>query len=97
MESNQNLKNKEYIGIFQYFDDDFYPFLKTVSRVKTNRKIRFKNKITKIITPFDAFLIKNFIDTMDLKYKNNKIKTLLNHSNIIQNILNNTRNIKMYK
>lgn len=97
MESNQNLKNKEYIGIFQYFNEDFYMFLKSVSRGNTNRKIRFKNKITKIITPSDAFLIKNYIDNMNLKYKNNKIKTLLNHSNIIQSILNNIRNIKMYK
>lgn len=82
---------------FQYFDDNFYDFLKSSSRGKTNKKIRFRNKTTKILTPNDAFLLKTFIDTRDFKYKNPKLKQLLNHPNIIQTILNDLRNIKIYK
>lgn len=94
---NKDKNNLEFCGTFQYFDDNFYDFLKKTSRGKTINKIRFRNKITKILTPIDAFLLKTHIDKMGLKYNNKHVKFLLNNSNAIQYILNNIRNIKTYK
>lgn len=73
---------------FNYFDDNFYGFLTTTSRGKSTKKIRFKNKETKIFTPKDAFIVKSYIDNNDLKYKNSDIKRLLSNSSIIQKIIN---------
>ena len=73
---------------FQYFDNDFYEFLYTTSRGKSNKKIRFKSKETKIFTPKDAFIIKSYIDNNSLKYKTLNIKNLLTNSNTIQKIIN---------
>lgn len=76
------------IDKFQYFDDNFYEFLNTTSRGKSNKKIRFKSKETKIFTPRDAFIVKSYIDNNGLKYKNSNIKGLLSNSSIIQKIIN---------
>lgn len=73
---------------FQYSDNDFYEFLYTTSRGKSNKKIRFKSKETKIFTPKDAFIIKSYIDNNSLKYKTLNIKNLLTNSNTIQKIIN---------
>ena len=99
MESHRNqekLKSEE-SGIFQYFDDNFYNFLLKTSKGKRNNKIRFRNKIVKIITPNDAFLIKTYIDIDIIKYNRMFKKILLNDPSTLEYILNNIRNIKMYK
>lgn len=84
-------------NIFQYFDDNFYDFITTTSRGKSNKKIRFKNKNSKIFTPQDAFLLKVYIDKNNLRYNRLNIKQLLDHPQRIQNILNLFRNNKTYK
>lgn len=90
MESHRNQENHNLGGcsIFHHFDDDFYGFLSKTSRGRTNKKIRFKNKETKIFTPRDAFIVKSYIDNNRLKYKSSNIKELLSNSSIIQKIIN---------
>jgi len=72
-------------NIFQYYDKDFYAFIKSASRGNTNKKIRFKDKSVKIVTPHNAATIKAYIDNNGLMYKNNK--AFFNTSSIIGYIL----------
>jgi len=72
-------------NIFHYYDKDFYTFLKTASRGNTNKRIRFKDKSVKIVTPHNAATIKAYIDNNGLMYKNNK--AFFNTSSIIGYIL----------
>lgn len=83
-------KSKEIIksNTFQYFDDDFYGFLHSTSRGRSNKKIRFKSRETKIFTPRDAFLVKSFIDNNDMRYRNLNISSILSNSSVIQRIIN---------
>lgn len=83
-------KKQEYRNKFQYFDEDFYGFLTQTIRGNQNKSIRFKDKVTKTITPEVAIIIKNHIDINGLKYKTSVIKRLLDNHNIIQLIINNT-------
>jgi len=95
----KNTKEKpKYSNIFQYFDDNFYDFLNMTSRGKSNKRIRFKNRIIKTMTPNDAFLLKKYIDDNGLKYQLSRSKQLLDNAGTIEYILNVSRgNIKSYK
>lgn len=87
----------EYTNNFQYFDEDFYGFLNATSRGNYNKKIRFKDKNTKILTPEVAHIIKTYIDNNGMKYKTSQIKSLLSNSRVIQRIIDQSRNIQIYK
>jgi len=89
MKNPQNLKNNSnYSGVFNYFDEGFYQFLTLTSKSKICKKIRFRSKKSYIITPEQAMKIKNYIDTVGIKYKGNKLNRIfLQNPQSIQNIL----------
>ena len=95
--SKEQPEQPKYNNRFQYFDEDFYGFLNSTLRGNSNKKIRFKDRNTKILTPEVAYIIKTYIDNNGLKYKNSQIKSLLNNSHTIQHIIDQSRNIKTYK
>ena len=93
-EDKKNDTKQLNIEKFQYFHDDFYGFLSTLSRGKTTKKVRFKNRVTKDFTPETAFLIKSYIDNTGLKYNTKQIRSLLDNHNNIQSIIDNIRKYK---